>query len=300
MEIADILAKLGTFTGRFPRKAIEEAVRRQAEITPDLLCVLEDACEWDLEHADEAEQMDKSFLCLYAMYLLAQFRETSAHPLVVALSRLDDTRLDALLGNTLTDGLDRILASTCGGATTLIERLIEDPAANEYARAAGVSALKIMVAKGDKSRDEVVAYYKALFSGRLERSYSFVWDELISSASRLHPQDIYDHIVAAYEEGLGDAGYMEIRDVKKLHAMSPEKVLKRLADASPGYIDDTVKELHWWACFNREKYEPKQQNNPLDHSLPFIPPPPQVKTGPNDPCTCGSGRKYKKCCGRIS
>lgn len=23
-----------------------------------------------------------------------------------------------------------------------------------------------------------------------------------------------------------------------------------------------------------------------------------VKTGRNDPCPCGSGRKYKKCCGR--
>ena len=24
------------------------------------------------------------------------------------------------------------------------------------------------------------------------------------------------------------------------------------------------------------------------------------KAGPNDPCPCGSGKKYKKCCGGIS
>ncbi|MCL4219413.1 MAG: SEC-C domain-containing protein, partial [Candidatus Hydrogenedentes bacterium] len=23
------------------------------------------------------------------------------------------------------------------------------------------------------------------------------------------------------------------------------------------------------------------------------------QTGPNDPCTCGSGKKYKKCCGKL-
>ncbi len=302
MEVADIFEKLGTYTGRFPRKAIEEAVRCQEKITPELLRVLEEACKWDMDHFSEAEEMDKSLLCLYAMYLLAQFREKSAHPLVVVLSRMDEARLDMLLGETTTDGLDRILASTFGGDSSLIESLIEDPTVNEYVRAAGISALKILVAKGDKARDEVVAYYKALFNGRLERSYSFVWDELISSATRLHPQEVYDDIIAAFEEGLGDGGYMEITDVKKLNAMSPEKVLKRLSDATLGYIEDTVKEMQWWTCFNREKYEPHQQNNPQEYSRPFIPPtlPSLSKIGPNDPCTCGSGRKYKKCCGRIS
>ena len=24
------------------------------------------------------------------------------------------------------------------------------------------------------------------------------------------------------------------------------------------------------------------------------------KTGPNDPCPCGSGKKYKKCCGKLN
>jgi len=26
--------------------------------------------------------------------------------------------------------------------------------------------------------------------------------------------------------------------------------------------------------------------------------PETVRPGPNDPCPCGSGKKYKKCCGR--
>ena len=38
-------------------------------------------------------------------------------------------------------------------------------------------------------------------------------------------------------------------------------------------------------------------------NLPFDAEPPQsvrgsAKIGRNDPCPCGSGRKYKKCCGR--
>lgn len=26
----------------------------------------------------------------------------------------------------------------------------------------------------------------------------------------------------------------------------------------------------------------------------------EKKIGPNDPCPCGSGKKYKKCCGRTA
>ena len=26
----------------------------------------------------------------------------------------------------------------------------------------------------------------------------------------------------------------------------------------------------------------------------------EKKIGPNDPCPCGSGKKYKKCCGKIA
>jgi hypothetical protein len=35
-------------------------------------------------------------------------------------------------------------------------------------------------------------------------------------------------------------------------------------------------------------------------SKPQIKSQPQIKVGRNDPCSCGSGRKYKKCCGAVS
>ncbi len=41
--------------------------------------------------------------------------------------------------------------------------------------------------------------------------------------------------------------------------------------------------------------EKKDQANP--EVSPSIPPPaPHPKIGRNDPCPCGSGKKYKKCC----
>src|SRR5450755_348111 len=56
------------------------------------------------------------------------------------------------------------------------------------------------------------------------------------------------------------------------------------------------------AVSSRGRYMRAQTNNPALVSIPstasFQRPTP--KTGRNEPCPCGSGKKYKKCCGALS
>ena len=79
MEIREILRELGTYTGKFPREALRAAIERCEEITPELLRILERAASRVDALVAEPEYM----AYLYAMYLLAQFRETRAHALIV-------------------------------------------------------------------------------------------------------------------------------------------------------------------------------------------------------------------------
>lgn len=59
-------------------------------------------------------------------------------------------------------------------------------------------------------------------------------------------------------------------------------------------IDDVEKQIGWWACFeeNKRKWDSAK--------IRFAPPAPKsrVKAGRNEPCPCGSGKKFKRCCGR--
>mgnify|MGYP000998552757 FL=1 len=52
------------------------------------------------------------------------------------------------------------------------------------------------------------------------------------------------------------------------------------------------------------RYKSKMVNQPLEEHLRMRLPEPFKRKEPvpggNDPCTCGSGKKYKKCCGRTS
>jgi uncharacterized protein YecA (UPF0149 family) len=36
----------------------------------------------------------------------------------------------------------------------------------------------------------------------------------------------------------------------------------------------------------------------IERLTPRVPLKREARPGPNDPCSCGSGRKFKKCCGK--
>ena len=159
MEIAEILRRLEWFHGKFEREAVEAAVARREEITPGLLRIMEDI----VERAVELDAQGGYMAHLYAMFLLAQFRETRALPLVLRFALLPGELLESLCGDFLTDDLHRVVASVCGGEIEGIKSLIENEDAADSARILALSSLTILVATGQRSRDEIVSYFGTLF-----------------------------------------------------------------------------------------------------------------------------------------
>ena len=85
--------------------------------------------------------------------------------------------------------------------------------------------------------------------------------------------------------------------------MGVDWALARLAtDPHRQLINDTAKEMQWWACF-KENTGQKQTESPAlaaANSIRANTVAPIKRTAPkvgrNDPCPCGSGKKFKKCC----
>lgn len=336
MRIDEIMGALQRFSATFPRQALEEAVQQREEITPLLLDALRDTVERAEILALDPDHMVHN----YAMLLLAQFREARAYPLVVQFARLPEEQIDGLAGDFITEGLSDVLASVCGGDISLIQALIEDPAADEFARGAGIQTLVTLVCAGDLSRDDAIAYFQALFDERLDRKPSQVWSELVSSSIDLYPDVLLDRIHAAWNDGLADTFVVGPKHLDRVLAKGREEMLTRLNQGPAVYIQDAIEEIEWWACFDSSpqaktlpRVFPAKKRldlfpllseglySPSDFSFPSLaawePPrftakrdrwedePPvrlAVDSGPrigvNDPCPCGSGKKYKKCCGR--
>jgi hypothetical protein len=294
METAEILHELERGNRKFARTAVEEAVLRREVITPELLRIMGDISDRAVELDAEGGYMAH----IYAMFLLAQFRETRAYPLVVRFASLPSDLLDSLCGDFLTGSLSRVLASVCGGELDGIHSLIENEDAGQWVRGAALSSLVTLVAAGQKSREEIVSYFAYLFRDKLARNWSHVWDALVSYSSDLYPAELIDDIRKAYEEDLVDPSYIGLDDVKRDLAMGKDRALARLAD-NPHHrlIEDTVSEMGWWACFQDDEEDRTTSAapasppalSPIKRELP--------KVGRNEPCPCGSGKKYKKCCG---
>src|SRR6266404_5712874 len=208
METAEILSQLKAPTGQFQRAAVEAAVERREEIVPELLRILDEAL------ARPAEVSDDSSAHIYAMFLLAQFREVRAFPLFVRFVLLPGVTAHSLLGETLAGGFGKLLASVCGGEVEGIQSLIENENAEEYARGSALNGLVTLVATGQKSREEIVSYFARLFRGQLVREPAQVWNELAMCSAHLCAEELIDDIEQAYREKLIDDSYVGFDEIE--------------------------------------------------------------------------------------
>ena len=111
MELSEIISELENNNGKLPREALERAIEEREAITPLLLDVLS-SCKNNLE---ELSNKPDYILHICAFYLLAQFREPLAYPIIIDFFSIPgDMPVDAT-GDLLGGGLARILASVCDG-----------------------------------------------------------------------------------------------------------------------------------------------------------------------------------------
>lgn len=240
MEIAHILEELSYEAGELPREAIEAAVARRSDITPHLLNILQEASV----RVEELVENDSYHGHLYAMYLLAQFREERAYPLILKLISHGGDIPHAIAGDVLTEDMGRILASVSGGVIAPLTEVIENQSLNEYVRAAAMGSLVVLVGCRLQKRGTVMAYLASLFQ-KLEDTPSFVWDTLICACCDLHPQEVYSSICAAFERGLIDTSFISLEEVSTTVAKEMESHLLALGQSAE-LIEDTVTEMEKW------------------------------------------------------
>jgi Protein of unknown function (DUF1186) len=252
----EILHRIGRFTGTFERAAVKSAIRRQEEVTPELLRVLENV----VRNAEKIDPERNYMAHLYAMFLLAQFREPRAYPLLVQLASLDGDLLYSLCGDFITEHLGRVLASASGGDLAGMQSIVEDEHADEWVRGSGLDGLLTMVVEGQMTRDSMVYYLFRLFR-TLERRPSRVWNSMVSTSCDIYPSELLDHIRWAYRKGLVEPSCIRMDDVKDNLALGKGRVLARLA-ADPHFrmVQDTVKEMGCWFGFRQTRNEVRAAN----------------------------------------
>ncbi len=178
-----------------------EVIARKDEMIPHLLAVLESAYAKPVEMLDGPQEM----LPTYAAYLLAQFRETRAYQPLIALLNLENDLPYQLFGDSITEEMHNVLACVFDGDEAPLRALIENPAADEYARSsAGRRSYMVLIHAGRISAADVEHYFQDLFDHKLEREPSHVWNNLCSVSADLGFASLLPHIIKAFEGDLCD------------------------------------------------------------------------------------------------
>ncbi len=175
--------------------------------------------------------------------------------------------------------------------------LIENECVNDYVQYAALEGLTTLVACGEQSREEMMTYYQGLFRGKLAREYSHVWDGLVVTSTNLYPEEVYEDIQQAYRDDLVDTFYFtKPEEVEAVLNLGKEKTLEKLrSNRRYHLIDDTISEMEAWECFKPSASRSVVQAMEYVDRKPVVKK--QPKIGRNQPCPCGSGKKYKRCCG---
>lgn len=275
----------------FPEEALKEIVARKEEAIPLLLDILKQIRDNPGMNLADGDY----FGHIYALDLLAQSRVEEAYPLVLELISLPSEQLYGLFGDMIADSAGRILASICGDDVAPIKGIIENESVDKYVRVEAITALAILALDGEIEREELIEYYRGIFRTIDDPGILAL---LINLCTDIYPGELYDEIREAYENDRVDSFVIDMESVEQAMREGEASLLaKAKKNRYLQKINDTIGELREWAyigdfedgLFDLSDIWPEKKRKPTVN---------EPKIGRNDPCPCGSGKKYKKCCGK--
>jgi hypothetical protein len=288
---AEILADLSSDDeADAPLDALESADGHRAALVDPLLR----AIDVGLAHPSTASS-DETNLFTYALYLLAKWREPRAYPYVVRWLTMPGEAPFDIAGDIVTQDGARILAAVCNGDLEPLKILALDRRANDYGRDAAVTALALLAAWAEVPRDAILAVFQWL-ARELEREPSQAWIALAWACADIEAVELFPELRRAYADGLIDPDYMHLSELDDIEAAPRGGALEATRERYPP-IDDVVEATDWWSRVEDED-EDRDEDEDEDAGIPQEPYRAPPKIGRNEPCPCGSGKKFKKCCGK--
>ena len=291
----------------FPVEVLHDLIENRTKYTEELLEIL----DYAVINAEELCKKEGFVIHILAMYTLAYYKEKRAYPGIIAIAKLPPRIINPFLEDTITEGLSRMIASVYDGNIEPIKEIIESCDCDIYARRAALESLVALVTNGLIHRDEIVSYFKELFNRKLHLLNEDVLECLIDMSFYIHSKGLEEEIRKANPEDFVNFGFDNMEsNFEEQSSMSIECVLeetKKFPSYNVVFKEDVINLLKWLGKIDMYVEKAEENNSNVRRSSydednlihkNSITVQNFGKTGRNHPCPCGSGKKYKKCCGK--
>jgi hypothetical protein len=289
MKPEQILEQLSV-RGRVPVEAIRAAAADRAAVLPLLLQAIEQS-----RRGAAAPSTDVALLVVF--HLLGEWREASAYRPLAMLLRLPSDELELLLGDAVTETSVRVMAAVFDGDPTPLYDVILDPAACEFARSSMCEVLATVTLRGALPREEAARFLLACYSDLQPQSECFVWDGWQKAIAMLGLVELTSVVENAFRRGYISPAWLAFKHFEADLAQAIEDPQSWFAYPRYGAPSDTTEELSDWYAFSAKHWSEDRFTDWSPSPWPAAPTVNPFKgVGRNDPCPCGSGQKFKKCC----
>jgi len=280
----------------FPKEAMAAATAQRDVMAPIFVDLLDRVSQQRSGDMSDADLM----ALIPVVYQLGQWRETRAYRPLLRLMRRSTRTLDATLGDAVTESAFRMIAGTFDGDLDPLFEAIMDLGADDFARSAMMSALVLLAELHPTRRPVIESFIRNFITVQPKAPADLLigWTEAVAD---LGLEDMTDAVRAVFDKGQIPKDYCSFSDVlADLEATRAAGGIPANRRYRLGLIEDAVGELSRWYCYTDayfEKQKARKENPdprviPMANFLRDLSP----SVGRNDPCPCGSGKKFKKCC----
>lgn len=280
----------------FPKEAMAAATVQRDVMAPIFIALLD-----RISRQRSGAMSDADLMALIpATYLLAQWRETRAYRPLLRLLRRSTHTLDLTLDDAVTESAFRMVAGTFDGDLDPLFDAIMDLSADDFARGAMMCALVVIAQLHPTLRPEIESFIRSFLTRQPKAPEDLLisWVDVVAD---LGLEDMTETVRAVFDKELIPKDYCDFsRFLGDLEATRAAGGMPASPRYRQGLIEDAVEDLSHWYCYSDAYFEKQKalKENPDPRVIPManfvrnLAP----TAGRNDPCPCGSGKKFKKCC----
>jgi len=289
IQLQEALERVTYGTPDFPKEEFRIIRENFEEAKPYLYAAIDKALT-------EKEFLEDHYeLHFYAMFFLAEFKDTGSFEKMMKLVALPSDILEKLIGDLVTDGLSDILYNTYNGNMELLKDSARNQEISVYARSAVLYVMGQIYLDGGLDRKEWQEFLIELADTE-EDDEGEIFSWIAGMICNCHLMELLPLVKELFEEGKVDAFIFGEYD--------------SCVDIMFSYDDNWSRELctpqisadrlESWAMFEQENKDGDSKS--FDKMWKAVQeeytqqPEKKIKVGRNDPCPCGSGKKYKHCC----
>jgi hypothetical protein len=290
MTLDDALRDLAATGNELPRAAMQWALEHWDEAGPRFVALLDAYARGQ----DRSEPTERALF--FIVHLLGEKAEAAAFGPLCRLLR-DAEIPELILGDAITTTLRGILISTYDGDLAALQAVVEAEGADAFVREGALLALAYLARTGRVPEAEVHAYLVHLLTAMRPQAEHFVWIGWLLAVAHLGYEDLAGEAEGLIRRGLVSERDWRVADFRRdlRRTLADPARLAGFAHDRIGPFTGAIDELEGWHAFSGEDAVaelPALADFEVQQPIPN----PLRKVGRNDPCPCGSGKKFKKCC----